>query len=100
MKVAQSHYHTSLGIHLVDVVLSGGNVYVLHIVATSINQWLSEDLFGYSLSIQQKSPGQLRLKEKTELRAADDGGIHVVVCLISSTIIRTSPGDCVGFTEC
>ena len=83
MKIPGRNNGARLRIHLVDVVLRCGDVYILHIIRiTRVYQWLGEDLFCHA----PISTGKRGLEELTELRAAHYRWVHVVVASLKLEI--------------
>ena len=99
MQVARCNNNASLCVHLVDVVLRGRNVHVLYPVAASIDKRQGEDLLWHVLSIDTVVSGKKSLEEQAELRAPNDGWIHVMIRLVAGSVIGATPCDGVGLSK-
>ncbi|KAL1839777.1 hypothetical protein VTK73DRAFT_3915 [Phialemonium thermophilum] len=75
VQVARCDDLARLGVQLVDVVLGGGEVDVLHAVGRRVDQRLREDLLGRAVVLAR----QLRLEDLGKLIASHYGRVHVVV---------------------
>ena len=93
MQIARCNNHTSLRIHLVNVVLRCGQIDILYAITAGVDERLSEDLLRNILVVENKRSREESFEEKTELRTADDGRIHIMVCLVAISVVRPSPGD-------
>lgn len=98
MEVSRCNNHTRLSSYLVHVVLSCRDVQILNPVGPSIHEWLGENLLRYILSTNGICSGEKSFEEKAKLGAADNSWVHVVIVLISGSVVGATPGDgvCAG----